>query len=1693
ERERVRAFNLDNLATGSIHYAHDGSETQFDLALLQVSDGYNVVNILFNIHILPQDNRGPILVNNIQAQVQEGDMTQITSQLLKAKDVDSDDRLLVYTLTPPANNPQRGEVLMILPIPETGLEEGWEDMGNGFMKRQMYRFRQGDVDEGRIFYQSNGMEADTDYFMFEVSDTGSPPNILADQMFNIAVMPDNDEPPRLLPGIPEPLGLLVREGEVTPITANLLTYTDPDSVDSTITYNITAPLQSNQGSIEHDDYPFSAIWQFSQADINAGKIIYRPPRIDIGSQSLTFMFHFMVTDVFPDGNTVGPFPFNITILPIDNLSPTFRNHNPVIHVERGGHVPIRTTVTDVVDLDTPGSRLVFTVVKPPQHGYLMRGGFDHLEEGDTFTKQEIVESTFHYVHDGSSAGEDNFVVEVSDGQQSSSLTATIFVLFLDETSPLVSSSTTLFMQLEENSNKTINAGIMSFHDDSSSPSDIEIRLISVPNYGKIQRRMRNGKYETLAKGQAFTQFDVDNYDIRYMAVGEIRSQPVNEILLLNITDSNGNTLPNQVFSIEVTPVNDQRPVVTVADNFEVDEGARESLNTAHIRATDVDTFVSDLSIIISVPPSFGFLENIGPVAGSERTGAGQPIAVFSVQDLIDGHIFYVQSDHTNLEPVEDGFLFHVTDGVNNSPPQIFNISIRLNNDEEPVIFMEQLLVEEGQGVVITNVTLYASDLDTPSDQLTFEVVAPPTHGTLRRLELREDALFTGRILGTGDSFSYEDVLNELVVYIHDGTDIPSDYLTLELDDGRFRARETLHIIIGLVSDETPRVTVNRGLNVQAGSTTLITADILIVTDIDSEDVDLIYTLEKDVTIGSLRYIQGGRSEVISTSGRRRTFTQGDIDNGYINYVHNVTDAAGTTIFKFSVVDPEGNRLIDESFIITINEDRIPPRMLANRPLLVDEGGSSVVTTNCLSATDVDSVPGNLLYTVSNGPSEGHLEMASNPGIPVSEFTQADLAARNLVYVHTSRAENSMDSFIFSVSDGTNDVTQTFYINISPVDDSLPLVTNFGVRVQEGVRKTITEFELKAQDADTPEDVVMFTVFQHPLHGTIDYLSDDGRYSPTVTFTMSDIYENRVSYNHDGTNTVEDNFEFTVSDGRNAMFLVEKRGELVTTNTAQAFQITIMPVDDGTPRIVTNLGLGYLDYLDDRALGVITDRNLQTMDTDTEDRQLLYTVTSPPRHGYLESSLEVGTPITIFTQEDIDNGVVRYVLDTELDSVTSDRFVFDVSDTAPNVVSGTVFRIRWALIHFEKAVYNVSEQQGSIGVTVKRTGNLNQYSIVLCRTEPGSATSASSIGARPGLNDYVEHAGQVQFEEREDTKICTVIINDDTIYEDEEEFIVALDTPAYALLGEPFTAVVAINDIEDKPTIQFEESVMHVNESSGFIFAPLIRTGDVSKTVTAICFTIPGSATGSSLVSLESGSDYKARGMDLEYQVVFPAGVRKASCDVKLIDDALYENEEDFQVALAMPSLQARLGRQSRATVVIDGPNDESLIYLPHHEYIFNENAGTVEIEVIRQGSDLSHTSMVWCAPKPLNPPSANPGEDFVPSASQLTFRPQQTVEVCRITIVDDTASPRMEGNETFLVYLSSAMGSALSAPHEALIVINDTSDVPTMQFSTVKVTVEEQLGVVHIPVTRIGDLSYSSSVVCYTRQKTAQVMMDYDE
>lgn len=91
---------------------------------------------------------------------------------------------------------------------------------------------------------------------------------------------------------------------------------------------------------------------------------------------------------------------------------------------------------------------------------------------------------------------------------------------------------------------------------------------------------------------------------------------------------------------------------------------------------------------------------------------------------------------------------------------------------------------------------------------------------------------------------------------------------------------------------------------------------------------------------------------------------------------------------------------------------------------------------------------------------------------------------------------------------------------------------------------------------------------------------------------------------------------------------------------------------------------------------------------------------------------------------------------------------------------------------------------------------------------------------------LRHNSQVQFDEREDTKVCTIIVNDDKVFEGVESFHVELSMPVYALLGGNTRAVVNINDTEDEPKLQFDKKTYHVNESTGLVHIPIERKGIV---------------------------------------------------------------------------------------------------------------------------------------------------------------------------------------------------------------------------------------------------------------------------
>lgn len=81
-----------------------------------------------------------------------------------------------------------------------------------------------------------------------------------------------------------------------------------------------------------------------------------------------------------------------------------------------------------------------------------------------------------------------------------------------------------------------------------------------------------------------------------------------------------------------------------------------------------------------------------------------------------------------------------------------------------------------------------------------------------------------------------------------------------------------------------------------------------------------------------------------------------------------------------------------------------------KPVNVTRGDRVVLTTNVLLATDGTDKPEELLYVITNPPVHGHIEYIRHPGLAISTFSQLDIAANIVAYVHDNRANTPTETF-----------------------------------------------------------------------------------------------------------------------------------------------------------------------------------------------------------------------------------------------------------------------------------------------------------------------------------------------------------------------------------------------------------------------------------------------------------------------------------------------------------------------------------------------------------------------------------------------------------------------------------------------------------------------------------------------------------
>jgi hypothetical protein len=209
----------------------------------------------------------------------------------------------------------------------------------------------------------------------------------------------------------------------------------------------------------------------------------------------------------------------------------------------------------------------------------------------------------------------------------------------------------------------------------------------------------------------------------------------------------------------------------------------------------------------------------------------------------------------------------------------------------------------------------------------------------------------------------------------------------------------------------------------------------------------------------------------------------------------------------------------------------------------------------ITLSGVDADGDTLSAKITTLPSDGTLFQYDGTGAstPITVIdTVVSHTDRKVVFRPDAEEHGELYStFGFSVADDTTTSLEAFAaITVTSVNDAPTVTTNEGVTLDEGASAIIGDTLLSASDDNDSAFVTTYTVTALPDHGVLYRL--DAELSVGSSFTQADIDRDRISYEHDDSETSSDSFDFTVEDSENA------------TTEELTFSISVNRVNDAPP-------------------------------------------------------------------------------------------------------------------------------------------------------------------------------------------------------------------------------------------------------------------------------------------------------------------------------------------------------------------------------------------------------------------------------------------------------------------------------------------------------------------------------------------------
>ncbi|KAM8960806.1 adhesion G-protein coupled receptor V1 [Pelodytes ibericus] len=370
------------------------------------------------------------------------------------------------------------------------------------------------------------------------------------------------------------------------------------------------------------------------------------------------------------------------------------------------------------------------------------------------------------------------------------------------------------------------------------------------------------------------------------------------------------------------------------------------------------------------------------------------------------------------------------------------------------------------------------------------------------------------------------------------------------------------------------------------------------------------------------------------------------------------------------------------------------------------------------------------------------------------------------------------------------------------------------------------------------------------------------------------------------------------------------------------------------------------------------------------------------------------------------------------------------------------------------------------ITVNEPRGRNQsVPVVLLREKGtyGTVTVTYEINGGPNQpeEDLLPAKGNITFSTGRSVIVFFLMVLDDQIPENDENYTLKLTNAFGGAEINSSRSTLLINIQKNDSPVRFAQSSYIVPETADVIIVPVIRGKTFAETIVgsddteiSIKYRV---ITGNSSAHAQLNTDF----LDLQPNrtITFPPKVHEIDLRFKIIDDAIPEIAESFQVVLLEDTLEGDAVLQGPSVVhVTIEPNDKPYGVLSINSALLAQTVIVDEdeisrydgISILRNGGTHGNVSVRWIIKR--NSSDLSPvTSDIVPQSGTLQFAQGQMLATLPLRIINDNIPEEAEAYVVQILANTVQGGAEVGSPSELVFYIQDSDDMyGLVQFHTIE-------------------------------------------